>query len=110
MPTIAHFIPLVRQALAQIQRGRLPRLPQIETDFSWATLQAACMGANNMDISQYLECIYHENSRAVTPIHICPAHVIHCAAWKCAKQIRQKLKKEKMVRLFFPTHSPNITM
>ena len=80
MPTSCHFIMLVRCSVAQIQSGKLPKLPQIETDSSWAMLQAACMSANNMDISQYLTSVYEGNDNNITTAHVCAAHILHPVA------------------------------
>ena len=100
MPTITLFLMTVRRALSTIMGGRIPKLPHIETDWSWAMLQSSCLAANNMNISEYLRRVFAGNTDDLTPIHICSAHVIHRIAWKCAQNTKNKELKEYLVRFF----------
>ena len=100
MPTITVFLMTVRRALSTIMGGRIPKFPHIETDWSWAMLQSACLAANNMNILEYLKRVFAGNPDDLTPIHICSAHVIHRIAWKCARKTKKKALKEFLVRFF----------
>ena len=64
MPTITNFLLIVWRSLIQLRSTK--KLPQIETDWSRAMIQAACMAANNMDVSKYLQCVYDKQLKYVT--------------------------------------------
>ena len=51
---------LVRGAVSKVKGGSRPRLPQIETDWSWGMIQSACIATNNMNVTHYLRAIYRD--------------------------------------------------
>ena len=70
MPTISYFLMLIRRTLSLIHSAKL-NLPTIETDWSWGMIQSACMAANNMNITEYLKCVFHGQGDHLTTIHMC---------------------------------------
>ena len=101
MPTICHFIMLVRRSVAQIQRGKLPKLPQIETDFSWATsCMHVCQQHGHISISNlslWRKWQHHNHTC------MCCPHITSCSLKM--RQTSQKQALERDTRqIILPAH------
>jgi len=81
VPYITLFLSLVDHALKKLSTRSII-IDKIETDFSLALLQSACLSFNKMSLMNYLTVIFnkHENNERLehgfTVIHICSSHLV----------------------------------
>ena len=80
--TVEHFLNSIVHQLQKISTGRV--IPSVvETDFSWALIQAVLQSVNHQDIVMYLRLAWKVLTSkkpwpaGVTKVHICCAHFMH---------------------------------
>jgi len=100
VPYITLFLSLVDHALKKLSTRSII-IDKIETDFSLALLQSACLSFNKMSLMNYLTVIFnkHENNERLehgfTIIHICSSHLVKTVLRKS----KTLMKNSRQIRL-----------
>jgi len=100
VPYITLFLSLVDHALKKLSTRSII-IDKIETDFSLALLQSACLSFNKMSLMNYLTVIFnkHENNERLehgfTTIHICSSHLVKTVLRKS----KTLMKNSRQIRL-----------
>ena len=96
VPTISHWLMRFLHMLCKFTRRNVG---YVETDFSWALIQAVLTAFNRESIMAYLErsfavCHGRQEWKSFTIIHLCSAHILKAVSQIIGKNVTDKGHKE----------------